>query len=74
MGFKKNWSVSDVENQIRRLALEISSPYNDGWTASSCKKELFQLKCFIEDQYAHLPKFPDEAEWEKERLIQLLKK
>ena len=74
MGFRKNWSLSDIENQIRTLSTEVSSPYNDGWTASSCKKELFQLKCFIEDQYSRLPKFACEDEWEQERLINILKK
>jgi hypothetical protein len=32
------------------------------------------LKCFIEDEYNRCPEFPQqEAEWEKERLIQILK-
>lgn len=74
MGFKKNWDVSDIESQIRRMGTEILSPYNDGWTASNCKKDLFQLKCLIEDIYNASPTFANEAEWEKERIMEILKK
>ena len=74
MGFQKNWDVGDIMSQIRRMIGEIRSPYNDGYTGMSCKQELYQLKCFIEDQYQDLPKFTGEEEWEKQRLIQKLKK
>lgn len=74
MGFQKNWDVADIMSQIRRMIGEIRSPYNDGYTGMACKQELYQLKCFIEDQYQDLPKFTGEEEWEKQRLIQKLKK
>lgn len=74
MGFKKSWNLQDIEQQILCLAREISSPYNDGWTASACKQDFYQLKCTIEDIYKTLPRFVGEEEWEKARLIQLLKK
>jgi hypothetical protein len=74
MGFQKNWDVGDIMSQIRRMIGEIRSPYNDGYTGMACKQELYQLKCFIEDQYQDLPKFTGEEEWEKQRLIQKLKK
>ena len=74
MGFQKNWDVGSIMTQIRRLIGEIRSPYNDGYTGMACKQELYQLKCFIEDQYQDLPKFVGEEEWEKQRLIQKLKK
>ena len=74
MGFQKNWDVADIMSQIRRLIGEIRSSYNDGYTSMACKQELYQLKCFIEDQYQDLPKFTGEEEWEKQRLIQKLKK
>lgn len=74
MGFKKNWDVADMQSQLRAMALEICSPYNDGWTSSLCKKDLFRIKCLVEDIYAASPKFADEQEWEKERTMELLKK
>jgi hypothetical protein len=74
MGFKQGWDVNDIASQLHRLGLEASSPYNDGWTASRCKHELFQLKCLIDDIYRKLPTFTNEDEWEKERVSELLKR
>jgi hypothetical protein len=74
MGFIKNWDINDIANQLHRMGVEASSPYNDGWTASTCKYELYQVKCLIEDIYRKLPTFAGEEEWEKERVAELLKR
>jgi hypothetical protein len=74
MGFMKHWDVADISNQLQRLYLEASSPYNDGWTASSCKHDLYRVKCLIDDMYKQLPTFVGEEEWEKERVAELLKR
>ena len=66
--------MSDVYFTIQKLIIEINSPYNDGWTSRDCKKTLYQLKCFIEDQYKSLPNFSGEEKWEQERIIDILKK
>lgn len=72
MGFQKP-SIEDAYHAVRRLVVEIQSPYNDGFTASTCKRELYQLKCWLEDTYAQLPRFSDEHEWEKQRMIDKLR-
>ena len=72
MGFQK----PDLEQARRAISAslgEIHSPYNDGWTSSSCKQELYQLKCWLEDEYQKLPKFTGEEQWEQERLVEILK-
>ena len=73
MGFQKTWNMREIETQIRSLCAEAASPYNDGWTASACKQELYLLKCMIEDVYSTLPRFVGEENWEQERLIHRLK-
>ena len=74
MGFRTP-NLSDAYNTIRSSLVEINSPYNDGFTASHCKQELYLLKCWLEDQYDQLPKFEeDERRWEQERIVQVLKK
>jgi hypothetical protein len=73
MGFQKP-NLFEAQYAIQKTLGEIHSPYNDGWTASSCKKDLYLLKCWLEDQYNQLPKFSGEEEWEQERIIELLKK
>ena len=73
MGFQKP-DLFKAQNAIQKTLVEISSPFNDGFTASYCKKDLYLLKCWLEDQYNQLPKFSGEEEWEQERIIELLKK
>jgi hypothetical protein len=54
--------------------VEIHSPYNDGWTASACKQELYVLKSWLEDEYAKLPTFVGEEKWAQDRLVEILKR
>lgn len=72
MGFRQP-DLSDAYSAIRRSIGEIQSPYNDGYVSSYCKKELYLLKSWLDDEYSRLPKFSDEQEWEQERIIQKLK-
>lgn len=74
MGFLKRTDADQVISLLRTLASEARSGYNDGWTASSCKHELYRVKCYLDDVYKQLPSFSDEAEWEKERVAELLKR
>jgi hypothetical protein len=73
MGFQKRWNLPDLYAQVRAMTTEISSPYNDGWTSSGCKHDLYLLKCFIEDRYQDLPTFVGEEKWEQQRIIDQLK-
>lgn len=77
MGFRQP-DLTQAVSAIRKALAEIHSPYNDGWVASGCKKELYLLKCWLEDQYNDLPTFAGEEEWEKERekdqVLQILKR
>jgi hypothetical protein len=73
MGFQKP-NVDSIYQTIRKSLGEIHSPYNDGWTSSSCKKELYLLKCWLEDEYKDLPTFAGEELWAQERLVEILKK
>jgi hypothetical protein len=74
MGFKKDWNTSDVYQEIRRLSSAVRDPRNDGWVASGCKHELYQLKCFIDDIYRDLPTFVGEEQWEQQRLVDIMKR
>jgi pyruvate/2-oxoacid:ferredoxin oxidoreductase beta subunit len=73
VGFKQP-NLDDARQAIGRSLVEIYSPYNDGWTQMTCKKDLYLLKCWLEDRYDKLPKFTGEEGWEKDRLIEILKK
>lgn len=73
MGFRRpDYSV--IKDALGKIMGEINSPYNDGFTSSYCKQELYMLKCWLEDEYRKLPTFTGEEQWEQDRLIQLLKR
>jgi len=72
MGFRKP-DIDSAYSAIRTSMGEIHSPYNDGFTGMSCKKELYMLKCWLEEEYSQLPKFVGEELWEQERVIKILK-
>ena len=74
MGFRKQADAESIISLLGTLAAEARSGYNDGWTASSCKHDLYRVKCYLDDVYKQLPTFVDEAEWEKERVAELLKR
>jgi hypothetical protein len=72
MGFQK----PDLEisyQAVRKAIGEIRSPYNDGFTQSHCKQELYMLKCWLDNEYRKLPTFVGEEKWEQEQLVEILK-
>jgi hypothetical protein len=73
MGFRSP-DLDPAYQAIRRSLAEIGSSRNDGFTASHCKQELYQLKCWLEDQYLELPTFLGEEQWEQKRLVEILKR
>lgn len=73
MGFRKP-DLDEAYIVIRKTLGEIHSPYNDGFTTSYCKRDLYLLKCWLEDEYAKLPTYAGEEQWEQERVIQILKR
>ena len=73
MGFRKP-DLETAYRAIRHSLVAISSPHNDGWTSSGCKYELYQLKCWLEDEYHRLPTFVGEESWEQDRLVEILKR
>jgi len=74
MAFYTPRDLNPAYGPIRKSLNIISNPYNDGFVQSSCKQDLYMLKCWLEDEYAKLPKFAGEEKWEQERVIEILKK
>lgn len=75
---KKNWSVSDITQQIHNISREGNSPYNDGYTGWYIKQDLYQIKFILDEVIKNAPSFGDtEEQWlieqEKKRIINHLK-
>jgi hypothetical protein len=62
-----------LKDHIGMLVQECQSGFNDGGTAAHYKKQIYQMKCWIDEIYAMLPVFDDEKDWEKERVFDKLK-
>jgi hypothetical protein len=73
MGFRKP-DLDHTDRAISEILAEIHSPYNDGYVQMSCKRDLYMLKCWLEDEYSKLPTFAGEEKWEQERIVKILKK
>jgi hypothetical protein len=73
MAFYTPNDIDPVYRPIRKSLNIISNPYNDGYVQSSCKHDLYMLKCWLEDEYNKLPTFAGEEQWEQERVIEILK-
>lgn len=72
MGFSKP-DLGLARQAIQHCIGEIRSPYNDGWTSSACKQDLYVLKSWLDDQYKRLPYFTGEEQWEQQRVIDVLR-
>jgi hypothetical protein len=74
MSFKISWDVDNITTQLRSAAREAGSPYNDGFSGMMCKRDLWQIKCILDDLYRDLPTFSGEEKWEEERTFEILKR
>lgn len=74
MGLRTPSDADTIISQLSVNVIEAKSPYNDGWTAASCKRELYRVKCWLEDVYPSLPHFTGEEGWEQERVVDILKR
>jgi len=69
-----NQSPNDqLKEHINQLVAECLDPDNFMPDSASYKKQIYQMKCWIEEIYAILPKFEEEKQWEKERIFDKLK-
>ena len=78
MSFKKDWDVNNICTLLAKCAAEVRSPYNDGFTAWECKKELYKIKFYLDDILDMPDKFSGESdfleEMSKEKMLKILKK
>lgn len=59
MGFVKRWSTPDIKSQLASCASQLNNPRNDGFVAWDCKKDLLELKYYIDLLLLRAPTFGD---------------
>ena len=70
--------IDDIMSRIRKMNIEMTSPYNDGYVSWGIKQDLYLLKFFLDKVIADAPNFKGEEDWlkdkEQELMMEILKK
>ena len=59
--------MDDIISKIRKMNIEMSSPYNDGYMSWGIKQVLYILNFFLDNIIADAPDFVGDEEWVKEK-------
>lgn len=71
MSFKISWDAERIITELRRAHAQAASPYNDGFSAWHCKKDLLEIKYALDYMVQNLPNFSDlEAKYHEEKAKQ----
>lgn len=65
--------IVEVYATLRVLMTRIKN-HNDYIASSHCKHDIYQLKCWLDEQYAQLPQVAGEEAWEQQRIIEKLRR
>ena len=57
MGFKITWDMKSIQHQLQSASIEMNSPYNDGFTAWAIKKDLLEIKFYLDNVLEKSPNF-----------------
>lgn len=65
--------IVEVYATLRVLLTQIKN-HSDVIASSHCKHDIYQLKCWLDEQYAKLPQVTGEEAWEQQRIIEKLRR
>jgi len=57
MGFRIIWDADKIISDLRACAAQAASPYNDGYSAWYCKKDLLTVKYALDEMLERCPTF-----------------
>ena len=63
----KNWSVTEIKQEIRKISRAESDPRMDGFVTWGHKQELYEILWFVEDRLEKCSTYAGEEEFLKER-------
>ena len=59
----KDWSQNTIKMEIEKIAFAESDPRMDGFITWGCKKELYEIKSYIEEKLAKCSTYAGEEEY-----------
>lgn len=63
----RDWNKTDICNDIRKITFDANDPRMDGFVTWGCKKSLYEILWFVEDELAKCSTYFDEEEFLKKR-------
>lgn len=63
----RDWSKADICNEIRKITFAATDPRMDGYVTFGCKKDLYEILWFIEDELEKCSTYQGEDEFVKVR-------
>ena len=74
--WEEYWQDSEfkkIAEEYRQLYIDGTRTGDTGFAGFEKKKQMYQLKCWMEDLYEMMPEFVGEEEFEKQRIYNVLK-
>ena len=74
--WEEYWNDSQFKKlaeEYRQLYIEGTRPDNDGFSTLNYNRQMYMLKCWMDDLYALMPELVGEEEFEKERVFNVLR-
>lgn len=63
----KDWDIKKICQEITKIRFAATNGYMDGFNTWGCKKDLYQLLWYIEDELDKCSTYADEKEYVKKR-------
>ena len=63
----KDWDDKEICQEIRKITRATNDKYMDGFNTWGCKKDLYQLLWFVQDELDKCSTYVDEKEFVKVR-------
>ena len=68
------FELERIRINLRQFASAAKDPHDTGFVTIQYKRQLVEMKWFLEDLIDDIGYFVGEEDWEQERLVQVLKK
>ena len=70
----RNWNKSEICNEISKITFAATDPKMDGFNTWGCKKDLYEILWFVEDELDKCSTYAGEDEFVKRRAQEQLLK
>ena len=75
----KDWNTQEILREIRKITIAATDPYMDGFNTWGCKRELYEILFFLQQELDECSTYGDVEEeylkrYEQNKLLKILGK